>query len=590
MFEIYNKKREKVNVAKPFTGVLRRSVTSRIPTGVGEFQLCLYISNSDEKEHIALIMGKVKGKSNILVRIHSECFTGEVLGSCRCDCKEQLHLAMQKIAEEGCGVLIYLRQEGRGIGLSDKLRAYNLQDQGYDTVDANLLLGHQPDERDYTIAAIILRDLQIRSVRLLTNNPLKIKSIRELGIIVERHLPLHPTVNEGNFRYLLTKALRMNHLLNLYTTPSREKNPAKSTRRQGDMIAEIRANVGLLAEKKIISKRTSLYFTDKRKVMIRKEELPKIDMNQVLVQTQLSAISPGTESLIYRGEFPQEISIDASIPDLSSTLVYPLKYGYSAVGQVMAIGEEVDPMWEGRNVMAFHPHESHFISNPNLLLPVPEDITLQDAVFLPNMETAVNFVMDGKPLIGENVAVFGQGIVGLLTTSLLATLPLSNLVTLDCYSLRREASKEVGALVSLSPEEADLQKSLEEYLPNGADLTYEISGSPSALDQAILATGFAGRIVIGSWYGSKRATVELGGRFHRSRIQLISSQVSSIAPEFNGRWTKKRRFDVAWEMMRQLKPSRFITHRFSINEAARAYQLLDQNPAEVIQIILSYDP
>jgi len=308
-----------------------------------------------------------------------------------------------------------------------------------------------------------------------------------------------------------------------------------------------------------------------------------------LIQTQLSAISPGTESLIYRGEFPEEMSIDATIPDLSGTLAYPLKYGYSAVGQVIAIGEEVDPTWEGRNVMAFHPHESHFIADPNLLLPVPEDITLQDAVFLPNMETAVNFVMDGKPLIGENVAVFGQGIVGLLTTSLLATLPLSNLVTLDCHSLRREASKEVGAIVSLSPEEADLQKSLKEYLPNGADLTYEISGSPAALDQAILATGFAGRIVIGSWYGSKRATVELGGRFHRSRIQLISSQVSSIAPEFNSRWTKKRRFDVAWEMMRQLKPSRFITHRFSINEAARAYQLLDQNPAEVIQIILTYD-
>lgn len=111
-------------------------------------------------------MGKVKGKSNILVHIHSECFTGEVLGSCRCDCKEQLHLAMQKIAEEGCGVLIYLRQEGRGIGLSDKLRAYNLQDQGYDTVDANLLLGHQADERDYTIAALILEDLQVRSVHL----------------------------------------------------------------------------------------------------------------------------------------------------------------------------------------------------------------------------------------------------------------------------------------------------------------------------------------------------------------------------------------------------------------------------------------
>ena len=578
-----------MNVVKQFTGVLERSVTSRIPTDVGEFQLRLYISNNDAKEHLALIMGKVKGKSNILVRIHSECFTGEVLGSCRCDCKEQLHLAMQKIAEEGCGVLIYLRQEGRGIGLSDKLRAYNLQDQGYDTVDANLLLGHQADERDYTIAALILEDLQVRSVSLLTNNPLKIKSLRELGIVVERQLPLHPTVNEGNFRYLLTKALRMNHLLNVYTTSQYKGNLGISTDRQEDTIAEVAVNANQLSEKKVINNRTSLYFTDQRQITVRQEELPKIDANQVLIQTQLSAISPGTESLIYRGEFPEEMSIDATIPDLSGTLAYPLKYGYSAVGQVIATGEEVDATWEGRHVVAFHPHESHFIAEPNMLLPVPGDITLEDAVFLPNMETAVNFVMDGKPLIGENVMVFGQGIVGLLTTSLLATLPLSNLITLDCHSLRREASREVGALVSLSPEEADLEKSLQECLPNGADLTYEISGSPTALDQAILTTGFAGRIVIGSWYGSKRANLDLGGRFHRNRIQLISSQVSSIAPEFNGRWTKKRRFDVAWEMIRQFKPSRFITHRFSINQAARAYQLLDQNPAEAIQIILTYD-
>ena len=578
-----------MNVAKQFTGVLKRSVTSRIPTDVGEFQLRLYISNNDAKEHLALIMGKVKGKSNVLVRIHSECFTGEVLGSCRCDCKEQLHLAMQKIAEEGCGVLIYLRQEGRGIGLSDKLRAYNLQDQGYDTVDANLLLGHQADERDYTIAALILEDLQVRSVSLLTNNPLKIKSLRELGIVVKRQLPLHPTVNEGNFRYLLTKALRMNHLLNVYTTSQYKGNLGISTDRQEDTIAEVAVNANQLSEKKVINNRTSLYFTDQRQITVRQEELPKIGANQVLIQTQLSAISPGTESLIYRGEFPEEMSIDATIPDLSGTLAYPLKYGYSAVGQVIATGEEVDATWEGRHVVAFHPHESHFIADPNMLLPVPKHITLEDAVFLPNMETAVNFVMDGKPLIGENVMVFGQGIVGLLTTSLLATLPLSNLITLDCHSLRREASREVGALVSLSPEEADLERSLQECLPNGADLTYEISGSPTALDQAILTTGFAGRIVIGSWYGSKRANLDLGGRFHRNRIQLISSQVSSIAPEFNGRWTKKRRFDVAWEMIRQLKPSRFITHRFSINQAARAYQLLDQNPAEVIQIILTYD-
>ena len=190
-------------------------VSARIPTEYGEFHLLLYTSNRDDKEHLALVFGEVRGESDILVRVHSECFTGDVLGSRRCDCGEQLNNAMCRIAEEGKGVVIYLRQEGRGIGLLDKLRAYNLQDQGYDTVEANLALGHQADERDYTIAARILEDLGARSVRLLTNNPLKIERLQELGIPVQERVPVEPTITPENAEYLLTKVQRMNHLLNL---------------------------------------------------------------------------------------------------------------------------------------------------------------------------------------------------------------------------------------------------------------------------------------------------------------------------------------------------------------------------------------
>ncbi|MDD5466231.1 MAG: GTP cyclohydrolase II [Anaerolineales bacterium] len=198
---------------------MNKMACARIPTVEGEYQLCLYTNNQDDKEHLAIIMGAVWGKEDVLVRVHSECFTGDVLGSRRCDCGEQLQRSMLMIARQGSGVLVYLRQEGRGIGLLDKLRAYNLQDNGYDTVEANLALGHQADERDYTAAALILRDLGVKSICLLTNNPQKIIRLRDLGVRVSERVPLESTVNADNAYYLFTKAQRMNHLLNLGNLP-----------------------------------------------------------------------------------------------------------------------------------------------------------------------------------------------------------------------------------------------------------------------------------------------------------------------------------------------------------------------------------
>lgn len=193
-----------------------RISSARIPNEFGEYQLTLYQNSEDDKEHLALVFGDVDGKEDVMVRVHSECFTGDVLGSQRCDCGEQLQRAMQLIAEEGEGVVLYLRQEGRGIGLSEKLRAYNLQDQGHDTVEANLLLGHQADSREYTVAALMLEDLGIQSVRLLTNNPSKIEQLQELGIEIHSRIPLTPIlVNEQNRRYLFTKMTRMSHMFDL---------------------------------------------------------------------------------------------------------------------------------------------------------------------------------------------------------------------------------------------------------------------------------------------------------------------------------------------------------------------------------------
>ena len=198
-----------------------RRVRSRIPTPEGEFVLSLYTSNGDDKEHLAVVKGNVEGKEDVLVRVHSECFTGDVLGSLRCDCGDQLNQAMERIANAGQGVLIYLRQEGRGIGLLDKLRAYNLQDEGYDTVDANLVLGHEPDERDYSIAAGILNELGISSIQLMTNNPAKISALKSAGIIVHKRIPLEVGANLENVSYLFTKARRMQHMLDQELIPAR---------------------------------------------------------------------------------------------------------------------------------------------------------------------------------------------------------------------------------------------------------------------------------------------------------------------------------------------------------------------------------
>ncbi len=202
------------------TASVTRLTTARIPTVDGTFSLMLYENDIDDEDHLAVVYGEVEEAEDVLVRIHSECFTGDVLGSLRCDCGEQLNTSMRMIAEAGQGVILYLRQEGRGIGLHDKLKAYNLQDEGYDTVEANLMLGHEPDERDYTVGALIIQDLGIRSARLITNNPAKIESLREYGVTVSERVPIEPHLNRHNSSYLETKVERMRHMLRIDTAPT----------------------------------------------------------------------------------------------------------------------------------------------------------------------------------------------------------------------------------------------------------------------------------------------------------------------------------------------------------------------------------
>jgi 3,4-dihydroxy 2-butanone 4-phosphate synthase/GTP cyclohydrolase II len=184
-----------------------------MPTEFGDFNLHLYRSKTDGQNHLALVFGDVDRKKNVLVRVHSECLTGDVFGSRRCDCGPQLHQAMRQVAEAGCGVIVYMRQEGRGIGLAPKIKAYKLQEQGLDTVEANQKLGYGMDLREYGLGAQILTDLGLKTIRLLTNNPKKIVGLEGYGLKIVEQLPIRVKPNPHNARYLKTKKKKLGHLL-----------------------------------------------------------------------------------------------------------------------------------------------------------------------------------------------------------------------------------------------------------------------------------------------------------------------------------------------------------------------------------------
>src|SRR5215207_8639320 len=210
-------------------------------------------------------------------------------------------------------------------------------------------------------------------------------------------------------------------------------------------------------------KRKTLYFTATRQVELREESLPGLGAEDVLVQTICSAISAGTDMMAYQGRFPRYVEADSVIPGLRSSFAYPLAYGYACVGVVKDTGTQVDPSWRDKIVFAFQPHTSHFICKPDSLFLIPASLSPESACFLPNMETAVNLVQDAAPIFGERVLVLGQGIIGLLTASLLQKFPLETLVTADPYEMRRAASLKLKVSEVLDPNSETFQNVLSAY-------------------------------------------------------------------------------------------------------------------------------
>ena len=327
--------------------------------------------------------------------------------------------------------------------------------------------------------------------------------------------------------------------------------------------------------------RRALEFTAPETVRII-EETVTCGAEELVIETERSAISAGTELLMYRGEVAGQVSADPTIDALGGDLSYPLRYGYAGVGEVVAQGESVEGPWEGKRVFTFHPHASHMLARPDAIVPIPEDVDSEHASMLPSVETALAIVQDARPEVGARVLIFGAGVIGVLTSMLVAAMPLMDVVIVDPSADRRAMAGATDGVTPVHPDAtADLAGSF--------DLGVELSGDPRALDECIECMRYDGDVVVGSWYGNKDVRLDLGAHYHRNHIKVRSSQVSRVPPALRGRWDKDRRLDMTIAAIRDLPIAPLITHRIPIEAAADAYARLADGDTSMLQVLLTYD-
>lgn len=332
----------------------------------------------------------------------------------------------------------------------------------------------------------------------------------------------------------------------------------------------------------------ALQHVAERRVVCRQAEIRPPGPGEVLVRSLYSAISAGTEAMIFRGAFPQDQPLDTALSSLQGEFSYPFAYGYALVGRVADLGQGVDEAWRDALVFVFHPHQDRITVSVEGCHRIPGTVTPQAALCLPQVETALTLVLDAAPLIGERVLVFGLGLVGLLTAALLARFPLARLIAVEPRAVRRRQAADWGIAETADPNDAAHWQRVVEDL-GGADLAFELSGKPAALDLALAAMGFDGRIVVGSWYGSARAQLDLGSRFHRQRLRLLSSQVSTLAPALSGRWSSARRLGLAWRMLETLGCERLPRRYFSLQQCQQAFETLCGAADDAMQIAFRYE-
>ena len=320
----------------------------------------------------------------------------------------------------------------------------------------------------------------------------------------------------------------------------------------------------------------AVYFTGPYSIDVKNETF-SVDEDEIVVESELMAISHGTEMLLYRGLMPAEIEADANIEALSGKLSYPLKYGYSNVG-VTAGGERV---------FVFYPHQDRFAVCDSECVRLPPDMAVEDAVFIPNTETALAIVQDLEPVAGELIGIIGGGVVGLLVAEILKRGFFGDVFVVEKHRERASFAEQIG-FRCFDP----LDPLLREWIADrssgiGADRIVDASGCASGMQLGIDLLGYSGLLIEASWFGTQHIPLQLGSAFHRQRITVRSVQVSSISPALLSRWTKNRRMETVLRLVSELEPGKLISHRIELERSAEAFKLIDSKPESTLQVVLT---
>jgi 2-desacetyl-2-hydroxyethyl bacteriochlorophyllide A dehydrogenase len=321
-------------------------------------------------------------------------------------------------------------------------------------------------------------------------------------------------------------------------------------------------------------------FVAPRRVELREVEVPDPPEGHILVATEWSGISSGTELLAYRGEIDPDLPLDETLGALAGTFAYPFRYGYSAVGRVV---RPAAPFQEGQRVFAFHPHQDLFVADAREVVPV-DDLDPRASTLYPMVETALQVCLDAAPRLGETVVVVGLGAVGILVAALLARTGAVVLGS-EPEPARRAAAAAFGVR-AVDPDE--VQEVVAAETRQGADLVVEASGNPGALASTLGVLAHEGTALVCSWYGTKAVPLPLGATVHRRRLALRSTQVSTLPAALTARWDRRRRTELAWRLARELPLSALATHAFPFERAAEAYACADRKDDGLIHAALRY--